>query len=110
MTLIIEDSSRREKIDLFFLFVYILAMFVQGGWKLLIISLLIVLFLMPANELVAQKKKQPLVLEELKIEGTIQKPEVMTILSRARFTYRTLDLDVSFMEKVEKAIHADEAF
>jgi hypothetical protein len=108
--LIIEDSSRLEKIDLFFLFVYILAMFVQRGWKLLVISLLIVLFLMPVNELEAQKKKQPLVLEELKIEGTIQKPEVMTILSRARFTYRTLDLDVSFMEKVEKAIHADEAF
>lgn len=108
--MIIEDSSRLEKIDLFFLFVYILAMFVQRGWKLLVISLLIVLFLMPVNELEAQKKKQPLVLEELKIEGTIQKPEVMTILSRARFTYRTLDLDVSFMEKVEKAIHADEAF
>lgn len=72
--------------------------------------LIVMILITPFNGLEAQKKRQPLVLEELKIEGTIQKPEVMTILSRARFTYRTLELDVSFMEKVEKAIHVDEAF
>lgn len=67
------------------------------------------LLVMPSGVVEAQKKKA-IVIEEIKIEGTIQKPEVMTFLSRARFSYRTLELDVTFTEKVEKAIHVDEAF
>ena len=51
-----------------------------------------------------------IVIEEIKIEGTVQKPEVMTFLSRARFSYRTLDLNVSFLEDVEKAVLVDDAF
>jgi hypothetical protein len=99
-----------KKIDLFLLYVYILALFVLGERKLFLICAVLIFILTPFQTVDAQKKKQPLVLEELKIEGTIQKPEVMTILSRAKFTYHTLELDVSFMEKVEKALHVDEAF
>ena len=84
-------------------------MIVQGAKKLIFIFLILVIT-MVTGSLEAQRRKKPLVLEELKIEGTIQKPEVMTILSRARFTYRTLELDISFVKKVEKAIHTDEAF
>ena len=51
-----------------------------------------------------------IVIEEIKIEGTIQKPEVMTFLSRAKFSYRSLDLDVSFLDEVEKAVRVDETF
>lgn len=47
---------------------------------------------------------------EFKIKGTIQRPEVSHFLSRAKFTYRTLELDVTFTEKVEKALYIDEAF
>jgi hypothetical protein len=99
-----------KKIDLFLLYVYILALFVYGERKLFLICAVLIFILTPFQTVDAQKKRQPLVLEELKIEGTIQKPEVMTILSRAKFTYHTLELDVSFMEKVEKALHVDEAF
>jgi hypothetical protein len=51
-----------------------------------------------------------IVIEEIKIEGTIQKPEVMTFLSRAKFSYRSLELDVSFLDEVEKAVRVDETF
>ena len=101
---------KSKKIDLFYLYVYILAMFIYGERKLFWICAVLIFILAPFQTVDAQKKKQPLVLEELKIEGTIQKPEVMTILSRAKFTYHTLELDVSFIEKVEKALHVDEAF
>ncbi|HPS29189.1 MAG TPA: hypothetical protein PLZ43_02955 [bacterium] len=47
---------------------------------------------------------------EFKIKGTIQRPEVSHFLSRAKFTYRTLELDVTFTEKVEEALYIDEAF
>ncbi len=103
-------SKESKKIDLFFIYVYILAFFVYVERKLFLICAVLIFILTPFQVIDAQKKKQPLVLEELKIEGTIQKPEVMTILSRAKFTYHTLELDVSFMEKVEKALHVDEAF
>ena len=59
---------------------------------------------------VEAQKRRGIVLEEIKIEGTIQKPEVMHFLSRAKFTYRTLELDVTFTDKVEKALYIDEAF
>jgi len=98
-----------KKIDFLILNKYILAMIVQCAKKMFLVFLILTVTLI-GSSLKAQKRRKPLVLEELKIEGTIQKPEVMTILSRARFTYRTLELDVSFLKKVEKAIHTDEAF
>ena len=51
-----------------------------------------------------------IVIEEIKIEGTIQKPEVMTFLSRAKFSDRSLNLNISFLEEVEKAVQGDETF
>ncbi|MGI6393880.1 MAG: hypothetical protein ACOX2F_03995 [bacterium] len=74
------------------------------------VCLVLIVIVTPFQSIDAQKQKRSFILEELKIEGTIQKPEVMTILSRAKFTYHTLELDVSFKEKVEKALHVDEAF
>lgn len=83
-------------------------MFVNMKKKIIFIALLS-LFLLSTLSLSAQKRKA-IVIEEIKIEGTIQKPEVMTFLSRARFSYKSLDLNISFLEKVEKAIHTNEAF
>jgi hypothetical protein len=83
-------------------------MFICNGKKYLFfcaVIVFVVLFFLP---LAAQKKG--IVLEEIKIEGTIQKPEAMYFLSRARFTYRTLDLSVSFKKKVEKALYTEDAF
>lgn len=55
----------------------------------------------------AQRKKLSV---QVEIKGTIQRPEVTHFLSRAKFTYKTLELDVTFTEKVEKALYIDEAF
>ena len=83
-------------------------MFVWNEKKYLFLCFVIFLMIMFVSTLYAQKKG--IVLEEIKIEGTIQKPEAMYFLSRARFTYRTLDLNVSFKKKVEKALYTEDAF
>ena len=63
----------------------------------------------PSGYLFSQRGRG-IVLEEIEIKGKIQKPEAMYFLSRSRFDYRTLDLDISFVEKVEKALHLEDAF
>ena len=89
------------------LFVYIPANFVliKGNFVMLFICALIASLLFSFNV-----EAKTIVIEEIQIEGTIQKPEVMTFLSRAKFSYRSLDLNVSFLEEVEKAVCVDDAF
>ena len=89
------------------LFVYIPANFVlvKGKFVMLCVFALIASLLFSFNV-----EAKTIVIEEIQIEGTIQKPEVMTFLSRAKFSYRSLDLDVSFLEEVEKAVCVDDAF
>ena len=78
---------------------------VKGMLVMFFIVMLIASFLFSFNV-----EAKTIVIEEIKIEGTIQKPEVMTFLSRAKFSYRSLDLNVSFLEEVEKAVKVDETF
>ena len=89
------------------LFVYIPANFVlvKGKFVMLFVFALIASLLFSFNV-----EAKTIVIEEIQIEGTIQKPEVMTFLSRAKFSYRSLELDVSFLEEVEKAVCVDDAF
>ncbi len=89
------------------LFVYIRGNFVlvKGKFVMLFVFALIASLLFSFNV-----EAKTIVIEEIQIEGTIQKPEVMTFLSRAKFSYRSLDLDVSFLEEVEKAVGVDDAF
>ena len=89
------------------LFVYIPRNFVlvKGNFVMLFIYALIASLLFSFNV-----EAKTIVIEEIQIEGTIQKPEVMTFLSRAKFSYRSLDLNVSFLEEVEKAVCVDDAF
>ena len=89
------------------LFVYIARNFVlvKGNFVMLFICALIASLLFSFNV-----EAKTIVIEEIQIEGTIQKPEVMTFLSRAKFSYRSLDLNVSFLEEVEKAVCVDDAF
>ena len=78
---------------------------VKGIVVMFFIAMLIASFLFSFNV-----EAKTIVIEEIKIEGTIQKPEVMTFLSRAKFSYRSLDLNVSFLDEVEKAVRVDETF
>ena len=89
------------------LFVYIPPNFVlvKGNFVMLFICALIASLIFSFNV-----EAKTIVIEEIQIEGTIQKPEVMTFLSRAKFSYRSLDLNVSFLEEVEKAVCVDDAF
>ncbi len=50
------------------------------------------------------------VFQEIEIKGKIQKPEAMYFLSRAKFVYRTLDLQVNFVPKVREAVFSEDAF
>ncbi len=57
-----------------------------------------------------QKRPKSFVFKEIEIKGKIQKPEAMYFLSRARFSYRTLDLQISFVPKVQEAVFSEDAF
>ena len=100
-------KSVAKKIDLSVLFEYSRRNFVlvKGIFVMFFIVMLIVSMLFSFNV-----EAKTIVIEEIKIEGTIQKPEVMTFLSRAKFSYRSLELDVSFLDEVEKAVRVDETF
>gem|GEM_PF-1619061 len=76
-----------------------------------VMMLLIVLF-MCVGLLAAPTQKRPksFVFKEIEIKGKIQKPEAMYFLSRARFSYRTLDLQISFVPKVQEAVFSEDAF
>lgn len=58
----------------------------------------------------AASKRKSIVFKEIEIKGVIQKPEAIYFLSRARFNYKSLDLNMSFVDKVKKAVYIDNAF
>ncbi len=56
------------------------------------------------------KKKKTIVFKEMKVKGTIQKPEAIYILSRARFNYQTFDLNISFVSNIKEVIKDGDIF
>ncbi len=75
--------------------------------------IVIMLFLLVAVALVAApqtRRTKSFVFQEIEIKGKIQKPEAMYFLSRAKFVYRTLDLQVNFVPKVKEAVFSEDAF
>ena len=55
-------------------------------------------------------KRKVIVLKAMEIKGQIQKPEAIYFLSRARFDYKSLDLNISFMKKVKESVFKESAF
>jgi len=55
------------------------------------------------------KKREPKViqLEEIKIEGRVQKPNAFYILNRSNLGYEVLDLRTSFVRDVVRAVQSD---
>ena len=51
-----------------------------------------------------------MVFKAIEIKGTIQKPEAMLFLSRAKFKYKMLDLQIDLKSKVKKAVKDGSAF
>jgi hypothetical protein len=57
----------------------------------------------------AKTKRAPKViqLEEIKIEGRVQKPNAFYILNRSNLGYEVLDLRTSFVREVVRSVQSD---
>ena len=80
--------------------------------KLIALMLLVVVAtnFLAAAETKGAPQKRTIVFKEMKIKGTIQKPEAIYILSRARFSYQTFNLNVSFIGNIKDVIKDDGVF
>lgn len=70
------------------------------------------IFAVPARAQSAADKKKAaprkiLRLEEMKVEGRIQKPQAMFLMPRATLSYGDLDRSEPFLPKVSKAVEKD---
>ena len=56
-----------------------------------------------------KQKRQPKVieLEEIKIEGRVQKPNAFYILNRSNIGYEVMELRTSFLQEVVRAVRRD---
>jgi hypothetical protein len=75
------------------------------------ILLALMLVAMAASVALAQgaKKRQPRViqLEEIVIEGRVQKPNAFYILNRSNLGYEVLELRTSFLRKVVRSVQKE---
>lgn len=57
----------------------------------------------------AQQRRQPRViqLEEIRIEGRVQKPNAFYILNRSNLGYEVLDLRTSFVREIVRSVRRD---
>jgi hypothetical protein len=57
----------------------------------------------------SSKKREPKIiqLEEIKIEGRVQKPNAFYILNRSNLGYEVLDLRTSFVREIVRAVQSD---
>lgn len=73
--------------------------------------LALLLLAMAASAALAQgsKKRQPRViqLEEIVIEGRVQKPNAFYILNRSNLGYEVLELRTSFLRKVVRSVQKE---
>jgi len=62
-----------------------------------------------AQEATRNKKRQPRViqLEEIVIEGRVQKPNAFYILNRSNLGYEVLELQTSFLREVVKSVQKE---
>lgn len=73
---------------------------------------MLTIFALPARAQSATDKKKAaprrfLRLEELKVEGRIQKPQAMFLMPRANLSYGDLDRSESFLPKVTRAVEKE---
>lgn len=67
------------------------------------------LALAPASAEAQEGRGQPQVieLEEIRIEGRVQKPNAFYILNRSNIGYEVMDLRTSFLDKVIRSVQED---
>jgi hypothetical protein len=71
--------------------------------------LLAAAYFAPRAEAQAKTKRAPKViqLEEIKIEGRVQKPNAFYILNRSNLGYEVLDLRTSFVRDIVRSVQSD---
>jgi len=74
-------------------------------------GLALALWVTTASTITEAQRRQPRViqLEEIKIEGRVQKPNAFYILNRAQLGYEVLDLRTSFIREIIRSVR-DEPF
>lgn len=63
--------------------------------------------LMGPSPAAAQSQRKVIRLDEISVEGRIQKPQAFYILPRSSLNYEGLVRDDSFLEKIEKSIEKE---
>ena len=73
------------------------------------IALFVVVALVSSADAQQRKKRQPRViqLEEIVIEGRVQKPNAFYILNRSNLGYEVLELRTSFLREVVKSVQKE---
>ncbi|MDH5674618.1 MAG: hypothetical protein OEZ06_20995 [Myxococcales bacterium] len=84
----------------------------RGGWLLFCAALVLAAtFGAPSIsgvEAQAQRRKPKVIqLEEIKIEGRVQKPNAFYILNRSNLGYKVMELQTSFINEVVRAVRRD---
>ena len=69
-------------------------------------AILVLLAAAPPSEALAQKKKV-IRLEEITVEGRIQKPQAFYILPRSNLDYEALDRKESFLQEIDVSLDKD---
>jgi len=59
------------------------------------------------NQAKARRVPKVIQLEEIKIEGRVQKPNAFYILNRSNLGYEVLDLRTSFVQNVVRSVQSD---
>ena len=79
----------------------------RWGWMLLV--MLACVLVTSAGSAQDKKKRRPRViqLEEIVIEGRVQKPNAFYILNRSNLGYEVLELRTSFLREVVKSVQKE---
>jgi len=76
-----------------------------GGWAAAAMAL--AMAMAPAARAAEAKKKKVIRLEQITVEGRIQKPQAFYILQRSNLNFDELERTESFLPKVVKSVEKD---
>lgn len=78
----------------------------SGKWVIqaVVAALVVSAWAVPAS---AQNKRKVIRLEEINVEGRIQKPQAFYILPRSSLNYEALKRDDTFLPKIERSLEKE---
>jgi hypothetical protein len=81
----------------------------RRGFEVLFVALALAFFARETAHAQSKPKRAPKViqLEEIKIEGRVQKPNAFYILNRSNLGYEVMDLRTSFIRDIVRSVQTD---